>query len=103
MGWGPSTASTARPTPRRAPGSDGAIGEVAARLLADGFIAHSTVLLHTAGALAPALAFAPVRGLVAGIGVLHPLRAMAGGPDDPRFDGAVFGVAGDEPGRRAAV
>ena len=83
--------------------SDTAIGEVAERLLAEHLITHATVLLHTAGALAPEEAFSRLRPLVGGAGLLHPLRSIAGGPEDERFEGTVFAVAGDESGRRAAL
>src|SRR5438105_4841598 len=42
--------------------TDGAIGEVAERLLAEGLVPHRAVLLHTARALPPGQAFASVRG-----------------------------------------
>jgi predicted short-subunit dehydrogenase-like oxidoreductase (DUF2520 family) len=78
---------------------DRAIGEVAGALAAGGF---GGVILHCAGALPAEEAFAGVRGRVAGIGVLHPLRALAGGAEDARLAGTVFGVSGDAAGRAAA-
>ncbi|MSP59674.1 MAG: DUF2520 domain-containing protein [Myxococcales bacterium] len=82
--------------------SDGAIGEVAERLLTEGCAGKETVLLHCAGALPPEQVFAPVRDRVRGVGLLHPLRALAGATEDAEFAGTVFGVAGDEAGRAQA-
>jgi predicted short-subunit dehydrogenase-like oxidoreductase (DUF2520 family) len=83
--------------------TDGAIGEVAARLVAAGFAGSSTVLLHCAGALPSGEVFSSLRGRVRGVGLLHPLRALAGAPGDASLAGAVFAVEGDEAGRAAAT
>lgn len=83
--------------------SDGAIGELAAALVDAGELTSRAVLLHCAGAIAPRVAFAAVAQRVAGVGLLHPLRALP--RDRPASDlaGTVFGVAGDERGRGAAL
>lgn len=82
--------------------SDGAIGEVARRLLDDGVIDARAAVLHCAGVLPPRLALAGVAHRVAGVGLLHPLRAVARGAVETDLTGTVFGVAGDETGTAAA-
>ncbi len=84
---------------------DGAIGEVAERLVGTGLMTSRHVLLHCSGAFSSAEAFANVAGKVGGIGTLHPLRAIADARAVLRagaFRGTVFGVEGDERGRAAA-
>ncbi len=83
--------------------TDKAIGEVAAWLVDEGFADARSVLLHCAGALPAEEVFAPLRDRVGGVGLLHPLRALAGAPDDAALAGTVFAVEGDAPGRAAAL
>lgn len=82
--------------------ADAAIGEVAARLCDEGWAGGRTVLLHTAGAVSPQVAFAPVRERVRGVGVLHPLRAFAKREEGVLLVGTVFGIAGDDVAMEAA-
>jgi predicted short-subunit dehydrogenase-like oxidoreductase (DUF2520 family) len=82
---------------------DGAIAEVAARLVGTGLISAKHVLLHCSGAMSSADALAAVAGKVGGIGTLHPLRAIADGRAAMRtLRGTVFGIEGDERGRAVA-
>lgn len=82
---------------------DEAIGEVAAVVMRDlDEAATPPILLHCAGALPAAEAFAELPRRPLGMGVLHPLRALSGAPQDADFTGVVFGIEGDEPGREAA-
>jgi predicted short-subunit dehydrogenase-like oxidoreductase (DUF2520 family) len=85
---------------------DDAIGAVASQLCATGLVGERHVLLHCAGATAAATAFAPVVGKVAGVGTMHPLRAIASAQEIVRTRGAmrgtVFGVEGDARGLAAA-
>lgn len=71
--------------------SDDRIAPVA-RLLADAGM-RDVIVLHTCGALGPA-ALAPLRAAGSDCGVLHPLQTIAD-PQQARFDGVTFGVAGD--------
>jgi predicted short-subunit dehydrogenase-like oxidoreductase (DUF2520 family) len=82
---------------------DSAITEVATMLVGTGLVNRRHVLIHCAGSISAESAFASVQGKVAGAGVVHPLRAIS----DPRramedLNGAVFGVEGDDPGKRCA-
>ncbi len=84
---------------------DGAIGEVAERLVGTGLITTRHALLHCSGAISSAEAFRAVADKVGGVGTLHPLRAIADARAVLRtgaFRGTVFGVEGDERGRAAA-
>jgi predicted short-subunit dehydrogenase-like oxidoreductase (DUF2520 family) len=83
---------------------DEAIGEMAAQIMA-GVDAEATppILLHCAGALPAEEAFAPLVRRPLGVGVLHPLRALAGAEGDAQLAGVVFAVEGDGPGREAAL
>ena len=83
--------------------TDSAIAEVAAQLVAEGFVGPSTILLHCAGALPAEEVFSSLRMHVAGVGLLHPLRALAGADEDRNLIGTVFGVEGDTVGIEAAV
>ncbi len=75
-----------------------------ANMLADGkLLAAHHVLLHCSGALSARDAFSSVQSRIQGAGALHPLRAIPSGAaavDD--MSGTVFGVQGDEQGRRRA-
>ena len=83
---------------------DEAIGAVAAEIMAGhDDAATPPILLHCAGALPAAEAFGALSRRPLGMGVLHPLRALAGTPADADFGGVVFGIEGDEPGREAAL
>jgi predicted short-subunit dehydrogenase-like oxidoreductase (DUF2520 family) len=83
---------------------DEAIGEVASQLMSR-VSADETppILLHCAGALPAREAFDDVQPRPLGVGVLHPLRALAGTPEDADFGGAVFAVEGDGVGCEAAL
>ncbi len=78
---------------------DQAVGEVAEKLVDAGATGSEAVLLHCSGARSAEEAFAAVRDRVAGVGTLHPLRAIADGKTAARrLSGTVFGVQGDERG-----
>lgn len=83
---------------------DEAIGEVAALVMA-GVADEATppILLHCSGALPSAEAFAQLARRPLGIGVLHPLRSLAGAPADSELGGVVFAIEGDVLGREAAL
>ena len=82
---------------------DGAIAEVAERLVGTGLVSGKHVFLHCSGASSSAEVFSGVAGKVGGIGTLHPLRAIADGRAAMRaLKGTVFGIEGDERGRAAA-
>src|SRR6185312_7111037 len=78
---------------------DEAIGDMAAQIMArvpvDG---TPPILLHCAGAVPAEEAFAKLMPRPLGVGVVHPLRSLAGGDADARFEGVVFAVEGDGPG-----
>jgi predicted short-subunit dehydrogenase-like oxidoreductase (DUF2520 family) len=83
---------------------DEAIGEVGAQLMERvGEQETPPILLHCAGALPAADAFAALQPRPLGVGVIHPLRALAGTEDDCNLEGTVFAIEGDEPGREAAL
>jgi predicted short-subunit dehydrogenase-like oxidoreductase (DUF2520 family) len=84
--------------------SDSEIGGVAEQVMAR-LAASDTlpILLHCAGALPAEEPFARLSPRPLGVGLVHPLRAFAGAPDDADLVGTVFGVQGDEPGRDAAL
>lgn len=83
---------------------DDAIGEVAEKLLATGLVTKRHVLVHCSGAVSAAEAFADVLSRVGGVATLHPLRAIADGRADIKsLPGTVFGVEGDEVGRKEAM
>ncbi len=79
---------------------DEAIADAAEAALAQGRAGPASVLLHCAGALPPEDVLGTVRGRVRGIGLLHPLRALAQGVDD--LCGTVMALCGDGPGLAAA-
>ncbi len=83
---------------------DEAIGEVAAQIMArvDDDVTPP-ILLHCAGALPAEEAFAKLPRRPLGVGLLHPLRALAGAASDAHLAGVVFAVEGDGPGREAAL
>jgi predicted short-subunit dehydrogenase-like oxidoreductase (DUF2520 family) len=83
---------------------DEAIGEMAAQIMArlDDDVTPP-ILLHCAGALPAEEAFAGLKRRPLGVGVLHPLRSLAGRDEDANFAGVVFAVEGDGPGREAAL
>jgi predicted short-subunit dehydrogenase-like oxidoreductase (DUF2520 family) len=83
---------------------DEAIGEVAAQIMAR--VDDETtppILLHCAGALPAEEAFATLKRRPLGVGVVHPLRSLAGAEGDAHLAGTVFAVEGDGPGREAAL
>jgi predicted short-subunit dehydrogenase-like oxidoreductase (DUF2520 family) len=83
---------------------DEAIGEMAAQLMARVDAAETPpILLHCAGALPAEEAFASLLRRPLGVGVVHPLRALAGAAGDAQLGGVVFAVEGDGPGREAAL
>lgn len=96
--------------------TDEAIPQAARFVVEHGAADKNTVLLHCAGSLPPAQAFAGVHDAVRGIGMIHPLRSFAKvvdqSPVDPvppaepqpsgRFAGTIMAVAGDAHGREIA-
>ena len=82
---------------------DAAVTDVAQMLVGTGMINKRHVLLHCAGAASAEELLGPVAHQVGGIGTLHPLSAIADGRAAMRtLKGSVFGVEGDEAGRRGA-
>lgn len=82
---------------------DNAISDVATTLVGTGLLGKRHVLLHCAGAAAAEQVLGHVKGTVGGIGTLHPLQAIADGRTAMRaLKGTVFGIEGDDVGRRAA-
>jgi predicted short-subunit dehydrogenase-like oxidoreductase (DUF2520 family) len=82
---------------------DQVIGEAARTLVATGLVNLHHSLIHTSGAISAEEALAPVAGQVGGIAMMHPLRAIPDGRAAMRtMKGTVFGVEGDERGRRDA-
>jgi predicted short-subunit dehydrogenase-like oxidoreductase (DUF2520 family) len=78
---------------------DGAIAEVSSMLIGTGFVNRRHVLLHCAGSMSSTSAFAAVQNAVQGVGVLHPLRAVADAKQSiATLNGAVFGIEGDAAG-----
>lgn len=81
---------------------DAAISEVASTLAKGGYLAHAPILLHCSGAVSAEEALHNAAGLAGGIGLLHPLRALAPGVLVESFAGTTFGIQGDAAGRAAA-
>ncbi len=82
---------------------DQVIHEVATMLVGTGLVNKRHVLLHCAGAASAEELLGGVADRVGGIGTLHPLSAIADGRTAMRaLKGTVFGVEGNDPGRRAA-
>ena len=82
---------------------DDAITEVARMLVATGLVNRHHTLIHCSGAVSAAEALAPVAGEVGGMAMMHPLRAIPDGRAAMRtMKGAVFGIEGDERGRKVA-
>jgi predicted short-subunit dehydrogenase-like oxidoreductase (DUF2520 family) len=82
---------------------DAGVPEVTADLVRRELLRRGQVLLHCSGARPAGEALAPARGLVAGLGTLHPLVSFA----DPvlaatALKGAGIGIEGDEAGLAAA-
>jgi predicted short-subunit dehydrogenase-like oxidoreductase (DUF2520 family) len=83
---------------------DAAIGDVAQTLVGTGLIGKRHVMLHCAGATSAREVLGNVSSVVAGIGTMHPLMAIADGRAAMRaLKGTVFGVEGDDVGRAAAA
>jgi predicted short-subunit dehydrogenase-like oxidoreductase (DUF2520 family) len=83
---------------------DAAIADVARMLVATGLVNRHHTLIHCSGAISAAEALALVSGEVGGMAMMHPLRAIPDGRAAMRsLKGAVFGVEGDERGRRDAL
>lgn len=83
---------------------DEAIGDMAAQIMArvDDEVTPP-ILLHCAGALPAEEAFSSLKRRPLGVGVIHPLRSIAGAESDAQLGGTVFAVEGDGPGREAAL
>jgi predicted short-subunit dehydrogenase-like oxidoreductase (DUF2520 family) len=82
---------------------DQVIHEVATMLVGTGLVNKRHVLLHCAGAASAEELLGGVADKVGGIGTLHPLSAIADGRTAMRaLKGTVFGVEGNDAGRRAA-
>jgi predicted short-subunit dehydrogenase-like oxidoreductase (DUF2520 family) len=82
---------------------DQVISEVAQMLVGTGLVNKRHALLHCAGAASAEELLGAVADKVGGIGTLHPLAAIADGRAAMRtLKGTVFGVEGNEAGRRAA-
>jgi predicted short-subunit dehydrogenase-like oxidoreductase (DUF2520 family) len=82
---------------------DQMIQEVAQMLVGTGLVNKRHALLHCAGAASAEEVLGSVADKVGGIGTLHPLSAIADGRAAMRaLKGTVFGVEGNDAGRRAA-
>src|SRR4029077_1610260 len=82
---------------------DQMITEVAQMLVGTGLVNKRHTLLHCAGAASAEELLGAVADKVGGIGTLHPLAAIADGKIAMRtLKGTVFGVEGNETGRRTA-
>jgi predicted short-subunit dehydrogenase-like oxidoreductase (DUF2520 family) len=82
---------------------DGAIADVARTLVTTGLVNRHHTLIHCSGVTSAAEALAAVAGQVGGMAMMHPLRAIPDGRAAMRtMRGTVFGVEGDERGRRDA-
>jgi predicted short-subunit dehydrogenase-like oxidoreductase (DUF2520 family) len=82
---------------------DDAISDVARMLVATGLVNRHHTLIHCSGAIAAAEALSSVAGEVGGMAMMHPLPAIPDGRGAMRsMKGAVFGIEGDERGRRDA-
>ena len=81
---------------------DDAIADVTRMLLTTGLVGPRHVLLHNAGAVAAADAMAPAVGKVAGLGTMHPLRAIVRPATTDTstllLRGTTFGIEGDDAG-----
>ncbi len=83
---------------------DEAIADVAEMLCGTGLLGATHTLLHCSGACSAEEAFSSVADRVAGVGTMHPLRAIADGRSGIRaLPGAVFGVEGTARGKAAAL
>jgi predicted short-subunit dehydrogenase-like oxidoreductase (DUF2520 family) len=83
---------------------DDKVSEVAQKLVATGLITRHHIMLHCSGAVSAEVAFESVRDRVGGVATLHPLRAIPTARDAMRdLKGTLFGVQGDDAGRRAAT
>jgi predicted short-subunit dehydrogenase-like oxidoreductase (DUF2520 family) len=80
--------------------SDGAIREVAERVVREAF--SPPLLLHCSGALPAEDCLGDLSRPTSGIGVLHPLLAIAKTAPIPDFSGTVFAIEGDDRGKSAA-
>jgi predicted short-subunit dehydrogenase-like oxidoreductase (DUF2520 family) len=82
---------------------DERVPEVATRLVKEGRLRPSQVLLHTSGANAARAILAPALSSVRAVGTLHPLVSFA----DARvavehLEQVAFGIEGDEPAKQVA-
>jgi predicted short-subunit dehydrogenase-like oxidoreductase (DUF2520 family) len=82
---------------------DDAIAGVVAALRAQKLLRKEHVLLHCSGAMPAAEALAPAKGLVRGMGTLHPLLSIADARSAAAaLRGATITIEGDSAGREAA-
>lgn len=82
---------------------DSAIAEVAAMLVGTGLITKRHVLLHCSGAVAAGEVLGGVADKVAGVGTLHPLRAISDASAVATgLRGTVFGIEGDAAAQEVA-
>ena len=83
--------------------ADGAIAEVARTLVGSGLVTRHHSLLHCSGVISAEEALAPVADKIGGMAMMHPLRAIPDGRAAMRhMKGTVFGIEGNERGRREA-
>lgn len=82
---------------------DDSITDVARMLVATGLVNRHHTLIHCSGAVSAAEALATVAGEVGGMAMMHPLRAIPDGRAAMRsMKGSMFGIEGDERGRKDA-
>jgi predicted short-subunit dehydrogenase-like oxidoreductase (DUF2520 family) len=83
---------------------DEAIGQAAAHVMASlARDATPPILLHCAGALPAEESFRALKPRPLGVGLVHPLRSLAGQADDADLAGTIFAVEGDATGLDAAL
>lgn len=83
---------------------DTRVPEVAKRLVDEKRLRSSQILLHTSGNRPAAEMLSVAEGLVAGVGTLYPLVAVADAPGVlENMTGAAFGVEGDEAATHVAT
>jgi predicted short-subunit dehydrogenase-like oxidoreductase (DUF2520 family) len=84
---------------------DGELASLARRMATAGTIGEGSAVVHVAGALGPGV-LAPLRGVCAGVGQMHPLAAFAAVSTTPDLAGVSVYIRGDrtavERARRAA-
>jgi predicted short-subunit dehydrogenase-like oxidoreductase (DUF2520 family) len=74
--------------------SDRELPAVAYRMAGSGVVGDEAAVVHVAGALGPEV-LAPLRGMCAGVGQMHPLASFASLTKTPRLAGTAVHIQGD--------